>query len=300
MAKSRRKVDRSRSKSSSKSSVKSAFDGKTVAVIAHKGYKVLNKLGQGAFGVVYKAVNRDGQLSAVKVIDLTKMTNNGREKYLPREITTLIDCRHENLIQVYDIFRAENKMITNGDISGYAKKHNGITEQLACKWFYQSASGLSYLHEVLKTAHRDIKLDNILLDGNFVAKLTDFGFAKQCFDNDKHRVILSSTFCGTLPYECPQILEHKPYDAFKADCWSMGVTLFIMLFSAFPFHYKDRKQMLNEIKDYPKYLQARFMAKKLPGDALQLMEHLLHPDEAKRASVHAILSNRYILNNKAK
>lgn len=58
--------------------------------------------------------------------------------------------------------------------------------------------------------------------------------------------------------------------------------------------------MLNEIKDYPKYLQARFMAKKLPGDALQLMEHLLHPDEAKRASVHAILSNRYILNNKAK
>lgn len=73
---------------------------------------------------------------------------------------------------------------------------------------------------------------------------------------------------------------------------------FVLL--AFPFHYKDRKQMLSEIKDYPKYLQARFLARKLPGDAMQLMEHLLHPDESKRASVHAILSNRYILNNKAK
>lgn len=70
--------------------------------------------------------------------------------------------------------------------------------------------------------------------------MTDFGFAKQCFDAEKHRVILSTTFwylrtkcfyifknlivlfllhSGTLPYECPQILEHKPYDAFKADCW---------------------------------------------------------------------------------
>lgn len=61
-------MGRTRSKSSSKSSVKSAFDGKTVAVISHKGYKVQNKLGQGAFGIVYKAVNKDGQLSAVKVI----------------------------------------------------------------------------------------------------------------------------------------------------------------------------------------------------------------------------------------
>lgn len=100
---------RSNNSSNSKTSV---FDAKVSAVFEHKGYKVENKLGQGAFGVVYKAINRDGQLAAVKVIDLTKMSERSREKYLPREINTLIDCRHENLIQVYDIFRADKKMVS--------------------------------------------------------------------------------------------------------------------------------------------------------------------------------------------
>lgn len=62
----------------------------------------------------------------------------------------------------------------NGDLSGYAKKHKGINEPLACKWFFQASSGLSYLHEILKTCHRDIKLDNILLDANYIAKVWEF------------------------------------------------------------------------------------------------------------------------------
>ncbi|XP_017490681.1 PREDICTED: testis-specific serine/threonine-protein kinase 1-like [Rhagoletis zephyria] len=182
-----------------KSPSNNAFDGKTLAVIAHKGYKIENKLGAGAFGTVYKAVNRQGQYSAVKVIDLNKMDSSTREKYLPREISTLIDCRHENLIRVYDIFRCNFKLhifmelASNGDLAGYATKHNGFKEPLACKWFFQASSGLAYLHNSMKTSHRDIKLDNILLDANMVA-LTDFGFAKQCYDADRHRVILSGTF----------------------------------------------------------------------------------------------------------
>ena len=119
-----------------------------------------------------------GQLSAVKVIDLTKMSKGSKEKFLPREIQTLMDCRHENLIAVYDIFRAAQKMFIfmefagNGDIAGYAKKNKGIKEDLACKWFFQAASGLAYLHGQMKTAHRDIKLDNILLDGKWIAKVS--------------------------------------------------------------------------------------------------------------------------------
>lgn len=58
--------------------------------------------------------------------------------------------------------------------------------------------------------------------------------------------------------------------------------------------------MLAETKEYPRYLQSRFKELKLPSDATQLIEHLLHPDEGRRCSVHAILSNRFILHHKAK
>ncbi len=98
----------------SRSSSRGSFDGKTLAVISYKGYKVEKKLGEGAFGIVYKATNRQGQLFAVKVIDLNKMDTSTREKYLPREISTLIDCRHENLIRVYDIFRCNYKVSASG------------------------------------------------------------------------------------------------------------------------------------------------------------------------------------------
>lgn len=64
---------------------------------------------------------------------------------------------------------------SNGDISGYAKKNNGIKESLACKWFLQAASGLYYLHSKLYTTHRDIKSANLLLDDTLKALLSDFG-----------------------------------------------------------------------------------------------------------------------------
>ena len=123
--------------------------------------------------------------------------------------------------------------------------------------------------------------------------MTDFGFAKQCYD-DKHKcVILSGTLCGTVAYECPQILEHKKYDAFKADTWSMGVSLFIMLHDRFPFHFKDRKEMLTEIMDYPKFLRTRYV-KKLPSDANSLVEQLLNPNEDERADVQVIIRSSYL------
>lgn len=68
-----------------------------------------------------------------------------------------------------------------------------------------------------------------------------------------------------------------------------------MLHDRFPFHHKDRKLMLQEIKNYPRYLRSRY-SKKLPNDANRLVEQLLHPDEAKRASVQTILTNTYLRN----
>jgi len=301
MSKKSKKLDKKSKSSSSASSSSANFDAKTMAVIEHKGYAVANKLGEGAYGQVYKAVYRKtGKLSAVKVIRLEKMSQKSRQKLLPREIETLIQAKHENLIQVNDIFRSNHRLFifmdfaANGDISGYMKKHRGIKEtKLACKWFLQASSGLHFLHTELGTAHRDNKPDNILLDNHWVAKLSDFGFAKMCYDKDKQSVNLSSTFCGTKPYEAPQIIECKQYDPLKADMWSMGITLFVMLHDTLPFPYKDTKEMLHLISKYPQSVRDK-MNRKLPEEAIKFQLAMLHPREADRASVSDLVENEWL------
>lgn len=87
------------------------FDPKISEMFTHKGYSVEKKLGAGAYGTVYKAVHvQSGMVCAVKVMDLTLMNDMFRAKFLPRELQALISCKHENLVQTWDIFRADNKI----------------------------------------------------------------------------------------------------------------------------------------------------------------------------------------------
>lgn len=277
------------------------FDSKISALFNHKGYKIMNKLGQGAYGKVYKAMDSSGRISAVKVMDLSLMSENFRNKFLPRELSTLIECRHENLIQVWDIFRASNKIFIfmefagNGDLAGYLKKHNPMEDSLSCLWFLQTSRGLSFLHERMLSAHRDIKLDNMLLDGQYVAKLTDFGFAKPSAEKERRQVLLSRTFCGTSPYKAPQVLARKPYNGFKADVWSMGVSLFLLFHRQFPFCWKDRPEQLRQIADYPDYIRSRYR-QDLPEDAKTLLDGMFNPDEKARSWIKTIRNNKWLLN----
>lgn len=84
-------------------------------------------------------------------------------------------------------------------------------------------------------AHRDLKLRNILIDSNMMAKVTGFSFARE-FDNT---AALSDTFCGSLSYMAPELLKKVKYNAIVADCWSFGVLVFRMVFAQFPFDYKQ-------------------------------------------------------------
>ncbi|KAI2804391.1 protein serine threonine kinase [Blomia tropicalis] len=108
------------------------FDPKTQALFNHKGYRIEKKLGAGAFGQVYKAIDKNGQALAVKVMDLSAMSGSFIDKFLPRELSALIMSKHINLINVYEIFRASSKIFifmefaSNGDIAAYVKKNETI------------------------------------------------------------------------------------------------------------------------------------------------------------------------------
>ena len=287
---------------SRKSKTQNAEESKKSSVISRKKYLIIKRLGQGAFGTVYKAKRMEfpDQLAAVKVMDLNKMSEHYKEKFLPREMETLIDCKHDNIIQVFDIIRSNYKLYVfmefaeNGDILDYAKKNNGIKPEIAACWFYQITLGLQYLHEVTKTAHRDIKLDNFLLSSKWEAKLTDFGFASMSSDANNN-VVLAKTYCGTAPYYAPRVLRRLPYDPFKADVFSMGVSLYTMLNNRFPFHFKDATEHYKEMVTFPAYIRSRFV-ETTPKECRPLLESMLDPDDKIRITSKDILNNDWLKN----
>jgi 5'-AMP-activated protein kinase catalytic alpha subunit len=275
------------------------LDPKTEAVFKKKGYKMQKKLSQGAFGQVYKGINTNTEeLCAVKVMDLDKVGEKFKQKFLPRELAALIGVRHENVILIHDIIRANHKIYifmefaSNGDIAGYLQKNGALNESLACYWFAQITDALKFIHEELHLAHRDIKIDNILLNDQKIAKLTDFGFAKEVWDEKKHKVMMSETFCGTEPYYSPQIVTRKPYNPFCADVWAMGVVLFCMLNNKFPFHFGDAKAMFKEQND-PNFIRTRYV-KEFPKDLKNLQQRLFDPKEETRITLAQVLDHPWV------
>lgn len=275
------------------------LDPKTAAVFQKKGYEVTEKIGEGAFGKVYKARStKDGMMTAVKVMDTTKMPPKIRDTFLPREIDMLIKVRHPAVLEIYDIFKLAGKIYIfmefapNGSISSKCKA-GPLPEPQAKKWFRQIVEGVYHIHNHLKICHRDIKTENVLLDANNNAKLCDYGFAREVTGDG-----ISKTLCGTPPYYCPEMIEFHKYDPFKADCWALGVMLFVMLTHKFPFKWPQTKSKA----EYQEMLQAQkrglYREKpefdQLPEVAKDLIYRLLHPNPKDRIDTGAVLRHQWL------
>ena len=233
---------------------KANLDEKTAAVFQKKGYEVEYKISQGSFGQVYTARNaKRGSLDAVKIMDLTKLSQRFKEKFLMREILTLIKVRHPNVLSVYDIFKSQQKIYIfmefagGGTLSDQIRKADGgyLREDRSRFWFKQCADALQCMHVDHHICHRDIKVENVLLDENLNAKLSDFGFARDVSIDRESGQGMSETWCGTEPYFAPELVNREKYDPFGVDVWAMGVMLFAMLNGKFPFHFRELKKNKN-------------------------------------------------------
>ncbi|XP_060943302.1 STE20-like serine/threonine-protein kinase isoform X1 [Limanda limanda] len=214
-------------------------------------WEMIGELGDGAFGKVYKAQNKhNGTLAAAKVID-TK-TEDELEDYMV-EIEILASCDHHHIVKLLDAFYFESKLwiliefCAGGAVDAIMLElERPLTEpqiRVVCR---QTLEALVYLHEN-KVIHRDLKAGNILLSLDGEVKLADFGVSAKNTKTLQRR----DSFIGTPYWMAPEVVmcetsKDRPYD-YKADIWSLGVTLIELAQIEPPNHEMNPMRVLLKI-----------------------------------------------------
>uniref|UniRef100_A0A8C6NWJ3 non-specific serine/threonine protein kinase n=1 Tax=Nothobranchius furzeri TaxID=105023 RepID=A0A8C6NWJ3_NOTFU len=214
-------------------------------------WEIIGELGDGAFGKVYKAQNKqNGTLAAAKVID-TK-TEDELEDYMV-EIDILASCNHHHIVKLLDAFFFQGKLwiliefCAGGAVDAIMLElERPLTEpqiRVVCR---QTLEALIYLHEN-KVIHRDLKAGNILLSLDGDVKLADFGVSAKNTNSLQRR----HSFIGTPYWMAPEVVmcetsKDRPYD-YKADIWSLGVTLIELAQIEPPNHEMNPMRVLLKI-----------------------------------------------------
>lgn len=209
----------------------------------------------------------------------------------------LIKLNHPHLVHTHSIFQRRYKYfifmryMEHGDLLEYILQRGAVQEDQARIWTRQLALAVQYMHE-LEIAHRDIKCENVLLTANQNAKLSDFGFARMCVDKD-FLDIHSETFCGSLSYTAPEILQGSPYYPKPTDIWSLGVVLYVMLNRAMPFEDKHIKQLYQAQVNKNWKFRSRYIDC-ISDNCKRLVTLMLEPNHANRVGIDYILNSEWI------
>jgi 5'-AMP-activated protein kinase, catalytic alpha subunit len=257
-------------------------------ILMHK-YEMGRLLGQGTFAKVYHARNTRTSVSvAIKVIDKGKVVKVGLVDQIKREISAMKLVRHPNIVQLNEVIATKTKIyfvleyVKGGELLAKVKRGR-LKEDVARKYFQQLICALDFCHS-RGVYHRDLKLENLLLDENSDLKVSDFGLSAlaECRRQDG----LLHTTCGTPAYVAPEVINRKGYDGAKADIWSCGVILFVLLAGYLPFYDK------NLIDLYKKIDSADFRCPTwFSTHVRRLLLRILDPTPGTRISIEKIMEN---------
>ncbi|VVA16434.1 PREDICTED: CBL-interacting [Prunus dulcis] len=246
-------------------------------------YEIGRVLGQGTFAKVYYARSLiTNQGVAIKVIDKDKIMKVGLMDQIKREISVMRLVRHPNIIHLYEVMATKTKIYfvieyaKGGELFNKVAKGK-LKEDVARKYFQQLINALDFCHS-RGVYHRDIKPENLLLDENDNLKISDFGLS--ALAESKRQDGLLHTTCGTPAYVAPEVINRRGYDGVKADIWSCGVVLYVLLAGYLPFHDPNLMEM------YRKIGKAEFRCPNwFSPEARRLLYKMLDPNPNTRVSL---------------
>ena len=260
-----------------------------------RDYKIIEKIGFGAHGLVYKSIKKDNnKIFVIKQIPLFKKNINIEEAKNEASILKKINCKF--IVKYYESFEENNtfniimeyceKGTLSSLISTLKKKNKHLKENQIWNFFIQISIGLSYLHNK-KILHRDLKTKNIFLTKNLNIKIGDLGIAKILKEKNH-----TNTLIGTPFYLSPEICEEKPYNE-KSDIWALGCILYELITFKHPYNATNQAALLLKIinGNYEDFNKEIFISDNLK----KMVELLLEKNYLKRPSIFDIINNSFFI-----
>ncbi|KAL5782743.1 hypothetical protein ACOSP7_007772 [Xanthoceras sorbifolium] len=252
-------------------------------------YQMGRLLGRGSFAKVHQARSIvDGSVVAVKIIKKDKSLDPEMESRIVREVAAMRRLQHHpNVLKIQEVMATKSKIYlvmeyaSGGELFAKVLRRGRLTESAARRYFQQLVSALHFCHQN-GVAHRDVKPQNLLLDQNGNLKVSDFGLSAL---PEQLKNGLLHTACGTPAYTAPEVVCRKGYDGAKADAWSCGVILFVLLAGSLPFDDSNLINMYKKIHrreyQFPSWVSRQ---------ARSIIFQLLDPNPNTRMSIEALMN----------
>lgn len=288
---------------------------------AQTGHWELGKtVGAGSMGKVKLARNKDtGEQVAVKIVPRTSQgeehrtqqererAEHSKEIRTAREaaIVTLVD--HPYICYMRDVVRTHYhwymlfEYVNGGQMLDYIISHGRLKEKQARKFGRQIASALDYCHRN-SIVHRDLKIENILISKTGDIKIIDFGLSNLFSPKNTLK-----TFCGSLYFAAPELLQAKQYTGPEVDVWSFGIVLYVLVCGKVPFDDQSMPQLHAKIKkgvvEYPPWLSSgKILCSKLRTEHVanrdiecrQLIARMLTTNPVERATLQEIMTHPWM------
>src|SRR5437588_5623997 len=244
-------------------------------------YEVLEVVGRGGMGVVYKAVDPEiGRLVGIKMMTSKVISDPGLLKRFYREAQSAGKLQHPNIVTIYDLGVHEAtpylvmEFLEGESLDAFIRSGRAISLEEKLNIIIQVCNALAYAHEQ-KIVHRDIKPANVMVLKDGTVKLVDFGIARI---GEEH-VTRAGQLLGSIQYMSPEQIQDAPVDL-RTDIFSTGVSLYQLLTYQLPFEGKDAGETLLKIIHDPPPPLGRFLPA-YPPELDDIMQRVLakNPDE---------------------
>ena len=248
------------------------------------------KIGDGEFATVNLAYDmRTGRHVAIKCFHARSGEYKMLDEQIMREMMAVKGLTHHHILKIYQAILYGNRVFlvmeycAYGDLRRFINRGGPLSEDYAKEFIGHTCLGLKKMHSV-DLVHRDLKLENILIDSKLRAKIGDMGCARRQMGKYLH------TITGSYAYGAPELVSGQNYDGKKADVWSLGIILYAMVVGKLPYSDKGcLEHILSERRKpppYPEHLSER---------CCQLLTRILTYKPINRITLDGVMAHPWMM-----